>query len=228
MHIDKIKALRADGWTDYGICAELNFDGVPCPHGIKWTPSNLDSVKVSTKNPSAEAPKEKALPESGLYVDSDGFYFYKIGDIEGARFRTKAGAASALARKIDSIGAAERGPEKSPPGKKHKSMTVSTGVTLTPSGKYKAIIARGGKVTNLGTFATADEAIKARTDAAKAHPPGKREAPLGGSGIRGIDVRQTGFGVRVRLKGGRRKYIGIFPTLDEAKAALEAAEKSNP
>lgn len=98
---EKIQALRADGWTDNGICADLNFDMTPCPYGQKWLPEHLDKVPVpvakKVQKPVVEVTPSQHI-EGDIYLDSDGMYFYKLGEAEGARFRTKLGAVNALGR----------------------------------------------------------------------------------------------------------------------------------
>lgn len=110
--------------------------------------------------------------------------------------------------------------------------TGARGVVKTGE-RYNARFTHKGERFNLGRFDTVEEAVRAREEFVERFMSGDltsvemtdRRARVDSSiGIKGITVtKQGGFIVRVTV-AGERKYIGHYSDLDQAKAALEAAQ----
>lgn len=114
--------------------------------------------------------------------------------------------------------------------------TGATGVNLTKAGRYAAVYdSLGRRYKCAGSFATIDEAVKARSALIEAIENNEdvsdlieRKARFDSSvGIRGISRHQDGgFMVRVTV-AGKRKYLGYFKELGDAKKRLEEWKLTN-
>lgn len=215
--MNRIKTLQADGYSDFGIASELNFDGVRCPYGERWTPVHVRThaakppptpPKPTVRRPAP--PKPPTLVEENIYQDSNGLFFYKSEGKTGAKFKTLKGARDALKRTQTAVRVQPRG--------------IAPGIRITSLGRYTASLKRAGHPTHLGTFSTFEEARAVRDEAVK-NTPKKESGRPGTTGVKGITETKYGFVVLVKVKSGRRKRVGAYKTLAEAKRELVKAKK---
>jgi hypothetical protein len=107
--------------------------------------------------------------------------------------------------------------------KKFLSQSGRRGVTKNRN-MWRAIGVRDGKRTYIGTFPTIDEA----SHAVEAHEEGEDvlnpAASVPQSGRRGV-TKSGNKWQAIGVRDGKRTYIGLFSTIDEASNAVEAHEE---
>lgn len=100
-----------------------------------------------------------------------------------------------------------------------------TGLYKTPSGKWKAIINYFGKRFYVGTFKTKEQALEAKIKLANKIQIESEQLQSHYNITKERNIQQLGNKWTVNIsEHGKRKYIGIFETLNDAIKARDLAE----